>query len=68
MTKPHPIVSALREIRIERRLSQTTLAGNIGVGQNVLAYRELGHCSPQLNSLTDWADALGFDIVLRPKE
>jgi transcriptional regulator with XRE-family HTH domain len=67
MPDPHPIVKELRRIRIESNLSQVELACDMGVGQNVLSFREMGRVSPQLRTLSEWADALGYEITLKPK-
>ena len=67
MSDPHPIVKELRRIRIESKLSQVELACDMGVGQNVLSFREMGRVSPQLNTLSEWAEALGYELTLKPK-
>jgi len=67
MSDPHPIVKELWRIRIESNLSQVELACDMGVGQNVLSFREMGRVSPQLNTLSEWADALGYELTLKPK-
>jgi transcriptional regulator with XRE-family HTH domain len=67
MTDPHPIVKELRRIRIDNKLSQMDLACDLDIGQNVLSFREMGRVSPQLNTLSEWADALGYKITLTKK-
>jgi transcriptional regulator with XRE-family HTH domain len=67
MTDPHPIVKELRRIRIDNKLSQVDLACDLDIGQNVLSFREMGRVSPQLNTLSEWASALGYELTLRPK-
>ena len=67
MPDPHPIVKELRRIRIDNKLSQCALASDLDIGQNVLSFREMGRVSPQLNTLSEWADALGYEIALKPK-
>ena len=67
MSDPHPIVQQLRRIRIDNKLSQLSLACDMGIGQNVLSFREMGRVSPQLDTLTEWASALGYELALKPK-
>jgi transcriptional regulator with XRE-family HTH domain len=67
MSDPHPIVKELRRIRIDNKRSQMSLAGDLDIGQNVLSFREMGRVSPTLNTLSDWANALGYEIALMPK-
>jgi transcriptional regulator with XRE-family HTH domain len=67
MSDPHPIVKELRRIRLDNKMSQCALAGDLDIGQNVLSFREMGRVSPQLNTLSEWAEALGYELTLKPK-
>ncbi len=67
MPDPHPIVKELRRIRLDNKMSQCALASDLDIGQNVLSFREMGRVSPQLNTLSEWADALGYELTLKPK-
>lgn len=68
MPDPHPIVQELRRIRRDSKLSQGALANTIGINQNSIAYRETGRVSPLLSHLSAWAEALGYELALRPKD
>ena len=67
MSDPHPIVKELRRIRLDNKMSQCALASDLDIGQNVLSFREMGRVSPQLNTLSEWAEALGYELTLKPK-
>jgi transcriptional regulator with XRE-family HTH domain len=67
MSEPHPIVKELRRIRLDNKMSQCALASDLDIGQNVLSFREMGRVSPQLNTLSEWAEALGYELTLKPK-
>ncbi len=62
-------VDYLRKIRREQKISQETLSLCLGMNsQSGLSALECGIRSPTLATLTTWADALGHELVLRPKE
>lgn len=63
------IIADLRNIRVEQNLSQEALAASIGMNsQSGICNWEKGRRSPTLVTLTCWADALGYELTLRPKE
>ena len=65
MTRRHPIVSQLREIRRHRRgVSQRSLAAVIGADRTAVGNWETGRFDPRLASVTAWANALGYDLAL----
>jgi transcriptional regulator with XRE-family HTH domain len=69
--KPHPIISALREVRLASRISQDAIGASLGKRSNEISAYENGHPgrqSPRICTLEAWASALGYEIVLRPKE
>jgi transcriptional regulator with XRE-family HTH domain len=66
--KPHPIISALREVRKASRISADAVGAALGKTQNDITKYELGHHAPRIDAVCAWALALGYEIVLRPKE
>lgn len=63
----HPIIEQLREVRRNRNLSQDQLSAAIGTAQNNLCRCEKGHHFPRLDTISAWAEALGFEIVLKAR-
>lgn len=64
-----PIVAQLRAARLAAELTQTEVAEAIGVAKHAqFSVLERGHRHPRLDSLRRWAEALGFDLALVPKE
>lgn len=57
----------LRAARWSDDVTQTDVALRIGSHRNSLQAWEMGTNNPQLRSFVAWADALGFDVVLRPR-
>lgn len=63
------ILDALRAARLEQNISQQDLVLKLGMqGQSGLSALERGVRSPTLVTLSNWANALGYDVVLRLKE
>lgn len=60
-----PIITALRNERLRRRWPQRRLAGLLGVQQSVVSEWETGAVDPLSVNLERWAEALGFEVVLR---
>ena len=60
------IAEKLRAIRKEKKLSRRELAERIGYNEYTLKSWESGRNIPALQAATDWANALGFDLVLVP--
>jgi transcriptional regulator with XRE-family HTH domain len=70
MTKDD-IIASLREIRKEKGLSQDALSmalGHAGNKGSYISQVERGAYSPSVAVVITWADALGYELVLRPKE
>lgn len=68
---PFRIVRELRRIRRARGIECEELAKKFGVyGSTISAWEcaTKNKSAPHLKSLMDWADALGFDIWLKPRE
>jgi transcriptional regulator with XRE-family HTH domain len=69
--KPHEIVVELRKIREQSRISQDAVGAALGKTQAHISNYERGHPryqSPRICTLDEWADTLGYEIVLRAKE
>ena len=63
------ILDDLRNARLEQNMSQQDLVLKIGMNsQSGFSRIERGYHSPTLVTLSNWANALGYDVVLRPKE
>ncbi|MEH2539453.1 MULTISPECIES: helix-turn-helix domain-containing protein [unclassified Bradyrhizobium] len=63
------ILTSLRDIRKANNISQESLAVSIGMNsQSGISGLERGIRSPTLATLTIWAEALGYELVLRPKQ
>lgn len=58
----------LREIRIEKGLSQEAFAKLSGFGLNQIWNWEHHQTCPTLANVIRWADALGYEIDLHMKE
>jgi len=63
---PHPIIQKLADARVKQQVSQEEMAVLIGQQQNILSRYEIGRTTPGLVPLLRWANALGYDLVLRP--
>ena len=61
----HPIIAQLRRAR-QKRCSAQQLADQIGKSRGVVTDWEYGRHSPNLDNLTAWAAALGYEVILRP--
>ena len=63
----HPIITELRRIRKESRMSQDAVAAALGKDSTQITNYERGHQSPRISLIADWADTLGYELVLQPK-
>lgn len=57
----------LRAARETQKLTRVQLSARCGYHVNVLLGWELGKRNPDFRFVVDWAAALGFDIVLKPR-
>jgi transcriptional regulator with XRE-family HTH domain len=63
------IVKQLRKIRQEQKLSQDAISILGGIcSKGYVAKIESGYRDPQLRTVQRYADALGYKLVLEPKE
>jgi transcriptional regulator with XRE-family HTH domain len=60
-------VKALVEVRIAWKLTQNDVCSRMGIRRDHLAQLETGVQPPVLATLEKWADALGYELGLRPK-
>lgn len=65
--KPAVIVDQLREIRVANKLSQEEISHVTGYHRSqIMRYEAKTHC-PRLDAVCDWAESLGYDLVLVKK-
>jgi transcriptional regulator with XRE-family HTH domain len=63
----HPIITQLRRER-QKTCTQAEMARRCGTSRGNISDWEYGRFSPTLAHLTAWADALGFELTLTPKD
>ena len=66
--KVHPVIDELRAIRNSQKMSLAKLADKVGYDIGVFCSVERGRSRCRLEVLAAWAQALGYDIVLKPKD
>lgn len=65
----HPIIEAITIIRVDQNLSIGALAKNIGTDRAALSRSLSGRGGlPRMETLLRIVDALGCEVVIRPKE
>ena len=64
----HSILSQLRKIRRDKELSQEYVSKRAGYLRIQLCLYETGGREPRFQAVHDWAEALGYELVLRPKK
>lgn len=66
----HKILLELRAIRIAEGISQADMADAIQMpsGQPYIARIENGGHDPLLATVSDWANALGYELTLRKRK
>lgn len=67
MDELDPILTQLRAYRLKIRMSQEELAIRAGVDPSRVAQWERGANNVSLSTLRRWTDALGVDVVVKPK-
>ncbi len=70
MIKPvHPIITELKAIRRSQGVSQDAIGAAMGNDEHskTINRLETGRHNPMLATITGWADALDYELVLRPK-
>jgi DNA-binding XRE family transcriptional regulator len=69
--KQGKVIAQLREARRQMKLSQEALAAKLGMTVNsgsTISRFESETYNPTLARLVEWADALGYELALRPKQ
>lgn len=67
MSSSKAITRELFKIRVGNRIAQVDLAEAAGYSPSTLSKLELGKRTPNIQLVCDWANALGYELVLRPK-
>ncbi len=69
MTQPKDIIEELRRARVSLGIAQYDLAETSGYNRSTIAQWETARKTPRtLQLLCNWAEAVGLEIVVRPKE
>lgn len=67
--KPHPLVTSLREIRIARGISQLKVASMLDCDRQMISQIENGWTRhPTITFLTQYAEVLGVEITISPRD
>jgi transcriptional regulator with XRE-family HTH domain len=64
----HKIVQQLRRERRLLELSQDVIAAKTGYDRAQVSQYERGIHSPKIEMISDWANALGFELALVKKQ
>lgn len=64
----HPLIREMTEIRRAWKLTRQDIAARAGYAYTTICHVEAGQRYPGLRLLQDWADVLGYEVVLRPKK
>lgn len=64
----HRVVLALTIIRKAWKLTRQEIADRMGTHQETIWRYETDRNDPRISVLERWADTLGYEIVLRPKQ
>lgn len=67
LPRPPGLIEQLSAAREAQGISQAELAHRLGYYPVSISTWETGRAKPIYNSLVDWANALGFDVVLEPR-
>lgn len=63
----HPIITQLRMERRTREISQDSMAAMTGYHRVQIVQYENGYNSPKLETVSNWAEALGYELVLKKR-
>lgn len=67
MKATYPLIDQLKAHRKEKKLSQIALEDISGYSATQISYWETGYRYPKIHQFVDWANALGYEVVLRKK-
>ncbi len=62
------LVAAMAHKRKEKKITQQTIAAQIGVSKQAISKFESGNSSPTLDVVFRYADALGIDVFSKLKQ
>lgn len=65
--KVDPVVAQLRYTRKARQITQVEMARTSGLAQSMISEIETGVTQPTVQTVRRYADALGLDLVLKPR-
>ncbi len=63
----HPFIDILQDARRASGISQVQLSERCGIERHSLRNYELGEKFPNIHKLFRWAEALGYEIIIRKK-
>lgn len=66
-TNVHPVLQELRKARIYKEISMAEAAEEIGYNKNQITFIERQTRNPGFACVVDYADYLGYDLVLRER-
>lgn len=61
------VVRELTAIRVRQEVTRDDLEAHVGYHKMMIGRFERGETTPSLKTLTDWANALGFEITVKAK-
>jgi DNA-binding XRE family transcriptional regulator len=66
VSAPHPLITQLKQAREAAGLPVAQLAARLGYAEPTIRSWESGKSVPSIDALTDYATAVGRDVVLQP--
>jgi HTH-type transcriptional regulator / antitoxin HipB len=63
----NPIISALKQARIDKKLKQTELGAKLGLPQSHISRIEQGATDPRLSTILDMARVLDQELIMIPR-
>ena len=63
--KPHAIMADLKEIREANKITQEVIGDEAGYNRVSIAFFETGRRDPKLSTVSNMAQVLGYELVLR---
>jgi transcriptional regulator with XRE-family HTH domain len=68
VTQPNEIVDKLRTLRVSGKFSQEDISEYAGCSRAHMMRVEALRKYPRLDMVCTWAEAVGYELVLMPKE
>jgi transcriptional regulator with XRE-family HTH domain len=63
-----PLFQILKQARLQQKLSQEILGRKLKIPQNHISAMEAGKVDVRASTLTAWARAVGFELLVVPRE